>query len=141
MVNVLYVDGNVKASNGLEEFFDEVAHEETIAIFCSFLMDKYDPLVYDEAFGNLCRTHAHVIPTGDYASHREAVSRAIAEVVGPIEGQLLRSLTSWRGVASGMPSSQAMLLWVKERMPQHFGEVLERAKWHDNARREAARPL
>ena len=43
MVNVLYVNGNPSGSNRLEQFFDEVAHEERIAIFCSFLMDKFNP--------------------------------------------------------------------------------------------------
>ena len=131
MVNVLYVDGNGDGSNRLEEFFDEVAHEETIAIFCSFLMDKYDPLIYDEAFCNVCRTHSHLIPTPDYASHREAVNQAVSEVIGPIKGRLLQSLMSWSGEISRMPPSQAMLLWVKETMPRHFCEVLERAKQYD----------
>jgi hypothetical protein len=131
MVNVLYVDGMGKASTKLEEYFDEVAHEEVIAIFCSFLMDNYDPLIYDEAFRNVCGTHAHVIPTRDYANHRAAINGAITDVIGPIEGKLLRSLTSWKGPASSMPPSQAMLLWVKETKPQQFHEVLERAKHHD----------
>jgi hypothetical protein len=132
MVNVLYVDGNGKASTKLEEYFDEVAHEERIAIFCSFLMDKYDPEIYDEAFTNVCRTHSNVIPTDDYASHRQAINRAIVEVFGPIEGRLLHSLTSWSREASGMPSSQAMLLWIKDTMPNRFGEVLQRAKAYDH---------
>jgi prepilin-type processing-associated H-X9-DG protein len=131
MVNVLYVDGNARASHRLEQYFDEVAHEETIAIFCSFLMDRYDPRIYDEAFHNVCGTHSHVIPTDDYAGHREAVNGAIADCVGPIEGKLLRSLISWQGSATGMPASQAMLLWVKETMPRQFPEVLERAKHYE----------
>jgi hypothetical protein len=44
MVNVLYVKGNGQGSTRLEEFFDEVAHQESIAIFCSFLMDKFDSI-------------------------------------------------------------------------------------------------
>jgi hypothetical protein len=132
MVNVLYVDGNGKASNKLEEFFDEVAHEETVSIFCSFLMDKYDPLIYDEAFCNVCRTHSNVIPTHDYASHRAAVNKAMAEIVGPIEGSLLQSLVKWPGGLSGMPSSQEMLLWLKDAMPQHFQAVLQKAKEYDH---------
>jgi hypothetical protein len=133
MVNVLYVEGNGKASNRLEEFFDEVAHEETIAIFCSFQMDKYDPQIYDEALGNVCRTHSHLIPTEDYSAHRAAVNQAIADVVGPIKGPLLRSLSSWRAANTAMPSSQLMLLWVKQALPQHFGDVLKRAKQYDAA--------
>jgi hypothetical protein len=101
-------------------------------------MDKYDPCIYDEAFGNICRTHGHVIPTDDYSGHRHAVNAAIADVIGPIEGRLLRSITSWKGSAAGMPSSQSVLLWVKETMPSHFREVLERTKHHDNARHVGA---
>ena len=36
MVNVLYVNGNAHGSNQLEQFFDQLAHDERIAIFCSF---------------------------------------------------------------------------------------------------------
>jgi hypothetical protein len=128
MVNVLYVDGNTRGSHRLEEFFDQVAHEESIAIFCSFLMDKFDPRIYDEAFGNVCRTHSHIIPCDDYAHHRLTVNRAIAEVIGDIKGSALQSLVSWQGASPLMPSSQAVLLWLRDEMPEHFEPVLARAR-------------
>lgn len=128
MVNVLYVDGNTRGSHRLEELFDEVAHEESIAIFCSFLMDKFDPKIYEEAFGNVCRTHSHVIPCDDYVRHRLTVNRAIAEVIGDIKGPVLQSIVSWRGASSLMPSSQALLLWLRDHMPEHFEAVLTRAR-------------
>ena len=140
MVNCLYVDGNVAGSNRLEQFFDEVAHEENIAIFCSFLMDKYDPKIYEEAFGNVCSTHRHVIPADDYARHRMTVNRAVAEVVGEIEGPLLQSLIFWKVGSSLMPSSQALLLWVRAHLPQYFEPVLARAREleREPARRKAS---
>jgi hypothetical protein len=128
MVNVLYVEGNKQGSNRLEEFFDEVAHEESIAIFCSFLMDKFDPKIYEEVFSNVCRTHSHVIPADDYARHRLTVNRAVADVVGDIRGPMLQSLVSWRNVPSHMPSSQALLLWLREHIPERFEQVLARAR-------------
>ena len=128
MVNVLYVDGNVRGSHRLEELFDEVAHEESIPIFCSFLMDKFDPRIYEEVFGNVCRTHSHVIPADDYARYRLTVNQAIADVIGDIEGPLLQSLVSWKGAPSHMPSSQAVLLWIREHLPEHFAAVLARAR-------------
>jgi hypothetical protein len=133
MVNVLYVDGNPRGSNRLEQFFDEVAHEESIAIFCSFLMDKFDPKIYDEAFGHVCSTHSHVIPAEDYAAHRSAVDRAIAEVVGEIRGPLLKNLMGWQGAPSLMPSAQALLLWIRENFPAKFEAVLARAREHELA--------
>jgi hypothetical protein len=133
MVNVLYVEGREKASNQLEQFFDEISHEETIPIFCSFLMDKYDPAIYDEAFAHVCHTHSNVIHAEDYVSHRAAVNQAITKVIGPIQGPLLRSLVAWSHQAPGMSPSQAMLLWVKDTMPRHFAEVLAVARAHDHA--------
>lgn len=137
MVNVLYVDGNVGGSNRLEEFFDQVAHEESVPVFCSFLMDKFDPRIYEEAFGNVCRTHSHLIPADDYAHYRLTVNRAIADVIGEIKGPLLQSLVSWQGAPSLMPSSQALLLWLREQMPQHFERVLARARELDLAAGES----
>jgi len=147
MVNCLYVEGNAAGSNRLEQFFDEVAHEENIAIFCSFLMDKFDPKIYEEAFGNLCRTHSHVIPADDYERHRIAVNLAFAQVVGEIQGPLLHSLVSWKDAQatfmdqpSQMPSSQLLLLWVRAHLPQYFEAVLARAREFDPgpARRKPA---
>ena len=133
MVNLLYVAGNQSGSTRLEELFDEVAHEQSIAIFCSFLMDKYDPKIYDGAFGDVCRTHVQVIPAKDYAMHRKIVDQAIGEVIGPIEGPLLRSLASWAHARRpGMPTSQSILLWVKEAVPAKFEEVLACARKYEN---------
>jgi hypothetical protein len=128
MVNVLYVNDNPKGSTRLEEFFDEVAHEQRIAIFCSFLMDKFDPKIYDEAFGNVCRTHSHVVPADDYARHRQVVNQAVHDVIGEIRGPVLHSLLAWNGASSLMPSSQAMLLWIKDCMPEQLAPVLARAR-------------
>ena len=130
MVNVLYVEGNGRASNQLEQFFDQVAHEQNIAIFCSFLMDQYDPAIYEEAFSNVCATHSKVIPARDYQVHRDAVNVAIEQIIGPIEGKLLQSLVSWKG-AVAMPTSQSMLLWIKDTIPDRFCDVLEKAKSYE----------
>jgi hypothetical protein len=128
MVNVLYVNGNTGGSHRLEQYFDRVAHEESIAIFCSFLMDTFDPAIYEHAFNNVCTTHSHVIPTDDYLRHRLAVNRAIAECIGDIRRPLMESLLSWNGAPATMPSSQALLLWVRDHYPQHLATVLSRAR-------------
>jgi hypothetical protein len=133
MVNVLYVNGNSRGSNHLEQFFDQVAHEAQVAIFCSFLMDKFDPKIYDEAFGHVCCTHSHVIPTDDYSAYRTAINHAIAEVIGEIRGPLLNKLIAWQGAPTLMPSSQALLLWVREHFPQKFEAVLAHARQHERA--------
>ena len=140
MVNLLYIAGNQSGSTRLEELFDEVAHEQSISIFCSFLMDKYDPKIYDRAFGDVCRTHAHVIPAEDYVLHRTIVDRAVGEVIGPIEGSLLRSLVSWvHGRPLTMPASQSTLLWIKDAVPTKFEDVLACARKYESETLSARR--
>src|SRR4030095_13879815 len=85
MVNVLYAQGNPAGSMRLEELFNEVAREAKIAVFCSFLMDKFDPAIYEGDLQNVCRTHGHLIPTPDDARHRDCVDRAFTEVFGPLD--------------------------------------------------------
>jgi hypothetical protein len=136
MVNVLYVDGNGRGSTRLEELFDEVAHEEQIAIFCSFLMDKYDPNIYDGPLGDVCRTHANLIPDDDYARHRECVDTAITQVFGEMDNRFLRtigSMKTWSGI--GMPASQALLIALKKAAPDKFAEVMDRARKHEKSLR------
>jgi hypothetical protein len=60
--------------------------------------------------------------------HRLAVNRAIAEVVGEIKGPLLQSLLSWKGLTCELPSSQALLFWIRESMPERLQDVLARAR-------------
>lgn len=140
MVNVLYVTGNQRASTRLEELFDEVAHEQSIAIFCSFLMDKYDPKIYHHDFGDVWRTHRQIIPTEDYALHRAVVDRAVGEVLGPIDGPLLRSLVAWAHSHSPrMLSSQSTLLWVRDAVPNKFDEVLAYARKYEKETLDARR--
>lgn len=134
MVNVLYVQGNPSGSIRLEELFDEVAREEKIAIFCSFLMDKFDPAIYEGDLQNVCRSHGHLIPTSDDARHRDCVDRAFAEVFGPLDFPSLNLLiggSRWAGIE--MPASQALLLWLKDAAPDKLDSILAQARALDAA--------
>ena len=56
MVNVLWERGDVAASMNLEDLFDRVAHEQDIAIFCSFVMDNFDGEIHTHMLPRLGRT-------------------------------------------------------------------------------------
>ena len=111
-----------------EKLGDAAAKKYGATVFCSFLCDKFDPQRYDDTLKELCGVHSHVIPADDYVQHRLAVNRAIAEVVGDIKGPLLQSLASWKGIGCDVPSSQALLFWLRETMPERFEDVLARAR-------------
>jgi len=130
MVNVLFVTGNGRGSTRLEELFDEVAHEEAIAIFCSFLMDPLDAKMYAGPLQAVCGTHAHLIPVANEAHQTACVHRACLDVFGTVDGLLvvdaLRSAQAWQG--TGMPPAQALLLWLHGTVPHVTALVLARAR-------------
>ena len=130
--------GNREAGLQAEKLGDAAAKKYGATVFCSFLADKYDSRGYDEILTDLCCVHSHVIPASDYVRHRLAVNRAIADVVGDIRGTLLQSLTSWKGLACELPSSQALLFWLRETLPEQFEAVLERAKLYQGEEEKAA---
>jgi hypothetical protein len=133
--NTVHAAGDEACALRIEECAAAAVARHGITIFCSALFDRFDARAYP-ALERLCCAHTHVIPAKDYAGHRLAVNRAIAEVVGDIRGSLLQSLSSWRGLGCQIPSSQALLFWLRETMPEHFEAVLARARAYQPAASE-----
>jgi hypothetical protein len=126
--NTVHLRGDEKTSLLIEDWAGAAAARHGTAIFCSALCDRFDARGYDGILRELCCSHTHVVPAEDYVVHRLAVNRAIADVIGEMKGSVLQSLASWKGLACELPSSQALLFWLRESMPEQFGAVLERAR-------------
>jgi len=130
MTTTLIERGERDAGLAAERLADALAKTCNATVFCSYPCDRYDARGYGEELVELCCIHSHVIPAEDYVRHRLAVNRAIAEVVGELKGSVLQSLASWRGLSCSLPSSQALLFWLRDAMPERFEAVLERARRH-----------
>ena len=128
MVNLLWERGDVAASMALEDLFDQVAHEQDIAIFCSFLMDNFNGDVHARMLPRLGENHSHLIPVEDYARLERAVSDALRETVGPDESRTLEGqLLSRYPAPFQMPRSQALLLALRQTLPVVADSVLRRS--------------
>jgi len=130
MSNLMHEHGNTEDALRAEELGERITRQHGARLFCSYLLDRFDPAGYDGMLREVCCRHSHVIPAEDYVRHRLAVNRAIAEIIGDIRGPLLQSLLSWKGLGCDLPSSQALLFWVREALPERFADVLSRAKAH-----------
>jgi hypothetical protein len=129
MVNLLWERGDVAASMQLEDLFDQLAHEQDIAIFCSFLMDNFNGDVHARMLPRLGENHSHLIPVEDYARLERAVSEALRDAVGPDESRVLESqLLSGSAEAFHMPRSQALLLALRQALPLVADDVLRRTR-------------
>lgn len=122
-----------------EQIGDDVCRRHNVALLCSFQIDSFNPASYEGALQTLCHHHDHVMPAVDDSKQRSAVNQAIVEVLGDIEGRRLESLLSWKPPACHVPSWQALLLWVRDTMPEQLPAVLSAAKKHQQPARQAAR--
>ena len=129
MVNILWERGDVAASMNLEDLFDQLAHEQDIAIFCSFLMDNFNGDVHARMLPRLGENHSHLIPVEDYARLERAVSDALQDTVGPDESRVLEDqlLLQYRS-SFHMPRSQALLLALRQTLPLVADDVLQRSR-------------
>ena len=139
MTQLLHEAGDTAGAMRAEALIGEIGNDGRITVLCSFSCDRFDPGAYDGVLGKLCCTHSHVIPADDYVRHRLAVNEAIAEVLGGLGGAHLHSLSRWQGPPCELPSSQALLFWLRETMPAEFPVVLARAK-ASYARGQASQP-
>lgn len=128
MVNVLWERGNATASMALEDLFDQLAHEQEIAIFCSFLMDNFDGEIHTRMLPRLGQNHSHLIPVEDYGRLESAVADALREIVGPVEASVLeKKLLEHYTPPFKMPPSQALLFALRQVLPQVADAVLQRS--------------
>jgi hypothetical protein len=136
MVNVLWEQGNVAASMSLEDQFDRLAKHHEIAIFCSFVMDNFRSEVHSRLLPRLGTNHSHLIPVEDYARLERAVADALRQTVGANDARVLeQQLLSSYSPAFQMPRSQALLLALRESLPDVAESVLARSRalYHGSA--------
>jgi len=126
--NFLYQHGDEEGALAAEDLGNFAARTYGAQFLCSFLCDRFDPEAYRGILCEMCARHTHLIPARDYVRHRLAVNRAIADVVGDIRGPLLQSLLSWKPLGCEVPSSQAVLFWLRDTLPERFPDVLARVR-------------
>jgi hypothetical protein len=128
MVNLLWEQGNVAGSMGLEDLFHDLAQQEDIAIFCSFLMDNFNGEVHARILPRLGQNHTHLIPVEDYPRLERAVAEAIRQAVGAVEADVLEEkLIQSYAAPLNMPRSQALLLALRQVLPQLADVTLRRS--------------
>jgi hypothetical protein len=134
MVNVLWEHGDVAASMELEDQFDQLAHSNEIAIFCSFVMNNFDGDVHARMLPRLGQNHSHLIPVEHYARLERAVADALRDTVGADEALVIeQQLLSRYSAPFQMPRSQALLLALRDTLPLVADSVLKRSQKLYNA--------
>jgi hypothetical protein len=85
--------------------------------------------VHSRLLPRLGKNHSHLIPVEDYARLERAVADALRQTVGANDAQILeQELLSNYSPAFQMPRSQALLLALRESLPEVAESVLTRSR-------------
>ncbi|HEU4632301.1 MAG TPA: ATP-binding protein [Gemmatimonadaceae bacterium] len=66
MVDLLCEDGNTDAALRLEELWNELAARHGFSLLCAYDLSHFAGAADDARFHEICRQHAHVVPTERY---------------------------------------------------------------------------
>lgn len=128
MVNILWQDKQYEAAIQLEEFWNDLSRQQNFSLLCTYLLDHLSPDAYDGSLAKICKCHSHVIPTENYDLLEAAVQQATHDVLGKTLSQAVVKLAASRLPNTQMPSAQATLLFLSEKMPLTTQKILAQTK-------------
>ena len=124
MVDLLCRRGERGSGLALEQYWNELAREHELTVYCAYSLDPLDPHDYG-TLRSVCQCHTHLIPARDYAGFNEAVADVAKAVLDQPLAQMMLSLSRAHRPATQMPVGQATLLWLRQHMPRTADRVLQ----------------
>lgn len=122
MVGLLWQRGNQAAAIQLEQFWDRLQREQSFALFCCYLLDRWKLECYESPLQQIGKLHSALIPTDDDERFAEAVAIAAKEVLGDL------NVRADDPVGAGLPEGIRRVLYIKRLMPAATASVLSRAR-------------
>lgn len=126
MVNLLWQKNKLDAAVRLEEFWNELSRQLDFSLLCTYSMDGLDPEVYEGSLERICKCHTHLIPTENYDLLEIVVKKATRDLLGPKLTDAIGRLAESRHSNTQMPSAQATLLFLSEKLPLSARKILSR---------------
>ena len=126
MVNLLWQKNKLDAAVRLEEFWNELSRQLDFSLLCTYSMDSLDPEVYEGSLERICKCHTHLIPTENYDLLEIVVKKATQDLLGPDLTDAIGKLAESRHSSTQMPSAQATLLFLSEKLPLSARKILSR---------------
>lgn len=128
MVGVLWNAERYAAAIRLEDLWNALLAQGGFQLYCAYPIDVFGEGFRPEDVDALLATHTHLLPAGDAALQR-AVDRAMDEVLGP-RANGVRELSDRHEHPAwpALPSSEAVILWLRANLPSYADEIVARAR-------------
>lgn len=105
--------------------------QSAFSLYCAYAIDVFGKeFAVANLEGVLC-THTHLVPAQSDGSLEAALNRAMDEILGSTADELRILIKSnQRANWAVMPSAEAILLWLRNNLPDQVDRIVARAKQH-----------
>lgn len=129
MVGLLWQAGQAPAAIELEQMWNGLLAEEQLELFCAYPIDVFGDDFHVAGIDQVLCTHTQLVPTGSGLNLENAVERAMADVLGSrAEGLRPLMTPNYRPSWGELPRGEAVILWLRNNLPDYAGEILGRAR-------------
>jgi hypothetical protein len=131
MVSLLWNARQFAAAIRLEQFWNKLLGRSTFSLYCAYAIDVFGKEFQIGALDSLLCAHTHVVPAETDGNLETAITRAMDEILG-VRASSLRLLikANFRPSWAVMPAGEAMVLWLRNNLPDHADNILARAQQH-----------
>ncbi len=128
MVGLLWQEGQFTAAVRLEQFWNNLMSSRALHLFCAYPIDVFGKDFQSKTLDPLLCAHTHLVPAGRNRDLDSAIHRAMDEILGANSQELRARIDgdpqpSW----ASMPEAEMAILWIRNNLPQHADEILQRA--------------
>lgn len=130
MVSVLWKRGERAAAARLEQFWNRILNANAVQLFCSYPIDVLDREFHPDMVDPLLAEHSHVLS----AEGTDAVSTIELAMKTALGADAVEQLEWFRSTGRPawpmLPETEALILWLRGRLPSHVDEILGQARTH-----------
>ena len=139
MVGILWKARMFATSIRLEQLWNKLLEQSNFSMYCAYAIDVFDEeAAVANLEGVLC-THTHMIPSRPDGTLEAALNRSMDEILGS-RAEGLRSLikTDHRPGWAVMPAAEAIVVWLRNNLPEQSQQIVARARHYYNAGQASA---
>ncbi len=129
MVGLLWNVRQFAAAIRLEQFWNRLLGRSSFSLYCAYAIDVFGQDFRVGALDGLLCAHTHLVPAETNGSLESAINGAMDEILGSRSHELkLLIKANFRPSWAVMPSGEAMILWLRNNLPDQADKILTRAR-------------
>jgi hypothetical protein len=127
MVGLLWAAGSVTAALELEDLWNGALASGSFSLFCGYPIDVFGKEFQEALIDGIVCSHSVVLSSGS-KQLRDAIERAIGEVVGANTVRDLFDEQKSFQARAVLPKAEATALWVRSSLARHADAIMDRAR-------------